>query len=141
LCSLAATRRAPLIVVDASAVLELLLRTERGERVADRVFAPEQRLHAPHLIDVEVTQALRRLVQLKEIDAARAELALGDFLALVFERHSHLETLPRLWQLRDALTAYEASYVALAEGLQAPLLTCDGKLARAHAHDAVVALV
>jgi predicted nucleic acid-binding protein len=130
-----------LIVVDASAVLELLLRTERGERVADCVFAPEQRLHAPHLIDIEVTQALRRLVQLKELDAARAELALGDFLALVIERHSHVETLPRLWQLRDALTAYDASYVALAEGLKAPLLTCDGKLARAHGHDAVVALV
>jgi predicted nucleic acid-binding protein len=130
-----------LIVIDASAVLEMLLGTERGVQVSDRVLTPEQRLHAPHLIDVEITQALRRLVMLKEIDATRAELALGDYLMLVIERHSHTETLPRLWQLRDALSAYDASYIALAEGLQAPLLTCDGKMARAHGHDAVVDLV
>jgi len=130
-----------LIVVDASAVLEMLLGTECGVQIADRVLTPEQRLHAPHLIDVEITQALRRLVMLKEIDAARAELALGDYLALVIERHSQVEMLPRLWQLRDALGAYDASYVALAEGLQAPLLTCDGKLARAHGHEAIVDLV
>ena len=130
-----------MIVVDASAVLEMLLGTERGVHIADRVLTPEQRLHAPHLIDVEITQALRRLVMLKEIDASRAELALGDYLALVIERHSHVEMLPRLWQLRDALSACDASYVALAEGLQAPLLTCDGKLARAHGHEAIVDLV
>jgi predicted nucleic acid-binding protein len=130
-----------LIVVDASAVLEMLLGTERGVQVADRLLTPEQRLHAPHLIDVEITQALRRLVMLKEIAATRAELALEDYLTLVIERHSHVETLPRLWQLRDALSAYDASYIALAEGLQAPLLTCDGKLARAHGHEAIVDLV
>jgi len=130
-----------LIVVDASAVLEMLLGTERGVHVADRVLTPEQRLHAPHLIDLEITQALRRLVMLKEIDATRAELALEDYLTLVIERHSHVETLPRLWQLRDELSAYDASYIALAEGLQAPLLTCDGKLARAHGHEAVVELI
>ena len=69
-----------MIVVDASAVLEMLLGTERGVHVADRVLTPEQRLHAPHLIDLEITQALRRLVMLKEIDATRAELALEDYL-------------------------------------------------------------
>lgn len=130
-----------MIVVDASAVLEMLLGTERGVQVADRLLTAEQRLHAPHLIDVEISQALRRLVTLKEIDASRAELALGDYLALVIERHSHVEILPRLWQLRDALSAYDATYIALAEGLQAPLLTCDGKLARAHGHEAIVDLV
>ena len=129
-----------MIVVDASALLELVLCSERGERIADRALDPQERLHAPHLIDVEVAQTLRRLVRLKELDPARAELALDDYLALVVERHAHVELVPRLWQLRETLTAYDAAYVALAEGLNAPLLTCDGKLARAPGHKAVVEL-
>jgi len=128
------------IVIDASALLELVLRTERGERVADRALDPRERLHAPHLLDVEVVQTLRRLVRLKELDPARAALALDDHLALGVERHAHAELVPRLWQLRETLTAYDAAYVALAEGLNAPLLTCDGKLARAQGHKATVEL-
>ncbi len=129
-----------MIVVDASALLELVLRSERGERVADRALDPEEALHAPHLIDVEVTQTLRRLVLLKDLSPGRAKLALDDYLALVVERHPHIELVPRLWQLRETLTAYDAAYVALAEGLNAPLLTCDGKLARAHGHKARIEL-
>jgi predicted nucleic acid-binding protein len=127
-----------LIVVDASAVLELLLRTERGIRIAERALDPRERMHAPHLLDIEVAQTLRRLVLFKELHSARAELALDDYLALVIIRHGHAGLMPRLWQLRATLTAYDAVYVALAEGLGAPLLTCDGKLARAHGHRAVV---
>ncbi|HJR70080.1 MAG TPA: type II toxin-antitoxin system VapC family toxin [Gammaproteobacteria bacterium] len=130
-----------MIVVDASAVLELLLGTERAERVAARVLAPDERLDAPHLLDIEIGQALRRLAQLNAITVLRAEEALADFASLVIERHAHRELLPRIWQLRDSLTAYDAAYVTLAEALDAPVLTCDAKLGRAHGHRARIEVV
>lgn len=130
-----------MIVIDASALLEILLRTERAERLMERALAASERLHAPHLLDIEVAQALRRLVQRQEITALRAEQALGDCAQLLVERHVHQPLLKRIWQLRDALTAYDGAYVALAEALGAPLLTCDGKLARAHGHRATIELV
>jgi predicted nucleic acid-binding protein len=130
-----------LIVIDASAVLELLLRTEKGRRVETRALALEEHLHAPHLLDIEITQALRRLTQLKEITRARAKEALGDHVALLLKRAPHYDLLPRIWDLRDSVTAYDAAYIALAEGLDAPLLTCDGKLARSHGHRAKIELI
>ena len=130
-----------MIVVDASAVLELLLGTVRGDRVASYALAPEERLHAPHLLDVEVAQALRRLVQLGDITPPRAQQALDDHTALGIDRHAHQDLLPRIWRLRESITAYDAAYVALAEALQAPLLTCDAKLARSHGHRAKMELV
>jgi predicted nucleic acid-binding protein len=129
------------IVVDASAVLELVLGTARGERVASRVLVPQERLDAPHLLDVEVGQALRRLVLLNSLTAARAGQALDDFASLAIERHAHRELLPRIWQLRESLTAYDGAYVALGEALEAPVLTCDTKLARAHGHRARIELI
>jgi len=128
------------IVVDASVVLELLLQSDRGIRAADRILDPQERLHAPHLIDIEISQTLRRLVLLKELRPDRAEVALIDYQSLVIERHAHVDLLSRIWRLRNALTAYDAAYIALAEGLNAPLITCDAKLARAHGHAAVVEL-
>ena len=130
-----------MIVVDASAVLELVLRTEKGKKVEARLLVSAESLHAPHLIDVEVTQALRRLVQLKEITAERGKQALNDHAALNIKRAAHEEMLGRLWQLRDSVTAYDATYVALAEVLDAPLITCDSKLARSHGHRAIVELI
>ena len=130
-----------MIVVDASALLELLLGTARADRIASFALAPEERLHAPHLLDIEIAQALRRLVQLAEITTARAQQALDDQAALVVDRHSHQDLLPRIWQLRESITAYDAAYVALAEALDAPLLTCDAKLARSHGHRARMELV
>lgn len=130
-----------MIVLDASALLELLLGTGRAERVGARALAPDERLHAPHLVDVEVVQVLRRLVQRKDITVSRAAHALDDFAALPVERHSHQDLLPRIWALRDSLTAYDAAYVALAEGLQAPLLTCDARLGRSHGHQARIEIV
>jgi predicted nucleic acid-binding protein len=127
-----------LIVIDASAAIELMLRTELGEKVELRALAPEERLYAPHLLDLEVAQVLRRLTQLKEITAARAQEALDDYAALLVERVVHRELLQRVWQLRDSMTAYDGAYIALAEALDAPLLTCDGKLARAHGHRATI---
>jgi predicted nucleic acid-binding protein len=129
------------IVVDASAILELLLGTARAEGVAARALAPRERLQAPHLVDIEVAQALRRLVQLKAIAAIRAEQALDDFAGFVIERHAHRELLPRIWELRESLTAYDGAYVALAEALDAPVLTCDAKLGRSHGHRARIEVI
>ncbi len=130
-----------MIVIDASALLELLLGTERADRIASRALAPQERLHAPYLLDVEVAQALRRLVQLEDVTARRAQQALDDYAALLVDRHAHLDLIPRIWELRDSVTAYDGAYVALAEALDAPLLTCDAKLGRSHGHRAKVEVV
>ena len=98
-------------------------------------------MHAPQLLDIEITQVLRRLVRQKEITVTRAEQVLDDLANLLIERHEHQALVPRIWQLRDSLSAYDGAYVALAEGLAAPLLTCDAKLAGAHGHRATVELV
>ena len=130
-----------MIVLDASAAVELVLQTPRAERIAARALHPAERLHAPHLIDVEVAQAMRRLLQSREITAARADVALSDFEGLVIERHAHRPLFRRVWGLRASLSAYDATYVALAEALAAPMLTCDDKLARAHGHKAKIEVV
>lgn len=130
-----------MIVLDASAAVELVLQTPRAERIAARALHPAERLHAPHLIDVEVMQVMRRLVQAKEITAARADAALLDFEGLVIERHAHRPLFHRMWGLRASLSAYDATYVALAEALAAPMLTCDDKLARTHGHNAKIEVV
>src|SRR5271156_4984058 len=110
-------------------------------QLMERALEPSERMHAPRLLDIEVTQVLRRLALRKEITAARAEQALDDLSHLVIERHEHQTLVRRIWQLRDSLTAYDGAYVALAEALAAPLLTCDGKLARSHGHRAKIELV
>ena len=130
-----------MIVIDASALLELVLRSALADRIAERALAASASLHAPHLLDIEATHVLRRMVQRKDISANRAEVALADFSDLRIERHSHQGLLVRVWQLRDAMTAYDGSYVALAEALDAPLLTCDGRLARASGHHARIELI
>lgn len=129
-----------MIVLDASAALDLVLGTERAEALAARV-AGATSLHAPHVIDLEVAQALRRVVAAKDAAPRRSLEALGDFVALGVERHDHRVLLGRVWELRGSLTAYDAAYVALAELLRAPLLTCDARLARARGHRAAVELV
>jgi predicted nucleic acid-binding protein len=120
-----------MIVLDASAIVELLLATRRGGAIAARLADPTLSLHVPHLADVEVVQALRRYVRDGELDAASARSAIEDLGALDLERHPHEPLLDRVWALRQNLTAYDAAYVALAEALDAILLTCDGRLARA----------
>jgi predicted nucleic acid-binding protein len=119
------------IVLDASAVLELLLGTPRGRMVAERIADPALGLHAPHLVDVEVAQALRRYVKGGEIDETAGVVALEDLRSLDVERHPHEPLLTRVWELRENLTAYDAVYVALAEALDSKLVTCDGRLGRA----------
>lgn len=118
-------------VLDASAVVELLLGTALGRAVAARVSDPAIDLAAPHLLDVEVAQALRRYVRDRTLTPREAAGALDDLRALDIERHGHEALLDRVWALRENLTAYDAAYVALAEALGTTLLTCDRKLARA----------
>lgn len=130
-----------MIVVDASAVLELLLQTPRADAVSARLFEPRDSIHAPHLLDVEVAQVLRRLVISRRLSHSRAADAISDLESLHIERYPHLPLLRRIWALRDSVTAYDAAYIALAEGLDAPLLTCDRKMARAHGHAAAIELV
>ena len=130
-----------MIVLDASAVVELLLGTSAGRAVAARIASPALSLHVPHLLDVEVTQALRRCAATRVIDdgdATRALLALRD---LDLERHSHEALLDRAWTLRRNVSVYDAVYVALAEALGAVLLTCDARLAGAPGIGASVELV
>jgi predicted nucleic acid-binding protein len=119
------------IVLDASAVVELILQTPAGRSVADRIADPAVGLHVPHLLDLEVAQALRRYAHRGEIDAAEAAEVLGHLRALDLQRHGHEPLLDRVWELRDNLSAYDAVYVALTEVLDATLLTCDRPLSRA----------
>jgi predicted nucleic acid-binding protein len=130
-----------LIVVDASAALESLLRTPAAEAVDRWLFNPTQMLHAPHLIDVEIAQVLRRYETAGAIDPERSRAALGDWSSFPVNRYPHDFLLPRVCELRHNLTAYDAVYVALAEALHAPLLTRDRRLAAAAGHNTQVQLV
>lgn len=130
-----------MIVLDASVVLEVLLRMPAGVALEDRLFGPEETLHAPHLLDVEVAQVLRRYALAGEVGVGRCRTALDDLAGLPLNRYPHDFLLPRAWDLRDNLSAYDAMYVALAEALDAPLLTRDERLARAPAHRARIELV
>lgn len=127
-----------MIVLDASAAIEWLLRSAVGLKIDRRIFSPSESLHAPHLLDVEVAQVLRRYVRDKTIAAQRGQEALEDLGDIPLSRYPHDFLISRIWELRGTLTAYDAAYVALAEVLDAPLLTCDGKIATASGHQADV---
>jgi predicted nucleic acid-binding protein len=129
------------IVVDASALLEVLLGTPDAARVAARISRSEASLHVPHLIDMEVAQVVRRYVQAGGLDLERGRGALETLRSLPLTRYPHTNLLPRIWELRPNLTAYDAAYVALAEALDAPLVTRDRRLAAAPGHSARIELV
>lgn len=130
-----------MIVLDASAAIELLLNTRLGAQVADKISASGETLHAPHLLDVEVLHAVRRLSAAGEIGVRSATQVLTDLAELPVTRYPHEELIDRAWRMRASVTAYDAMYVALAEALDATVLTCDGPLARAHGHRAEIDLV
>jgi predicted nucleic acid-binding protein len=119
------------IVLDASALVELLLNTAAGRTIATRIADPSLGVHVPHLADIEVTQALRRYAREGDLEAVDAATALEDLRSLDLQRHAHEPLLDRVWALRKNLSAYDAVYVALAEVLDTVLLTCDARLARA----------
>ncbi len=130
-----------MIVLDASVVLEVLLRMPAGVAVEERLFEPEESLHVPHLVDVEVAQVLRRYALAGEVETGRCRAALDDLAGLPLTRYPHDFLMSRVWDLRGNLSAYDAVYVALAEALDAPLLTRDRRLANAPGHGARVEVV
>ncbi len=130
-----------MIVVDASAVIEVLLGTSAASRIADRFFAGGETLHAPHLLDVEVAQVLRRYALARAFGAERGEEALEDLAEFPISRYPHQPFLFRIWELRHNVTAYDAAYIALAEALDVPLVTRDAKLASTDGHKARIELV
>jgi predicted nucleic acid-binding protein len=128
------------IVLDASAAVDWLLQTPAGQQIENRLYARSESLHAPHLLDVEVAQVLRRLVRETVISAQRAEEAIHDLADLRATRYPHFVFLSRIWQLRHNLSAYDAAYVALAENLGATLITRDARLASASGRAVAVEL-
>jgi predicted nucleic acid-binding protein len=129
------------IVIDASVLVDILLRVPTADAVAYGLFHTGETLHAPHLLDLEVTQALRGHEARRRADPARCREALDDLSRISLFRHPHNMLLARIWELRNNITAYDAAYVALAEFLGAPLLTRDRRLANAAGHRARIDLV
>jgi predicted nucleic acid-binding protein len=129
-CEQVATATERVIVVDTSAVLEALAARDPAPGLVERL-ASDGDLHGPHLIDTEVLHALRRMILGHEITDERAADALSDFAQLTLARYPHAPLSDRVWELRHNLTAYDATFVALAEALDTPLVTCDARLAAA----------
>lgn len=127
--------------MDASIILEVLLRTKSAQTIEKKIFSRGQTLHAPHLIDVEISQVIRRYTSAGELTQERGFQAIEDLMEFRFSRYSHEILLPRIWELRANMTAYDAAYVALAEVLDAPLLTRDAKLARSTGSIARIELI
>ena len=127
-----------MIVLDASAAIDWLLQTTAGRRIENRIYSRGESLHAPHLLDLEVAQVLRRLVRETAVTAQRADQAIQDLLSLRVARYPHFVFLPQIWQLRNNLSAYDAAYVALTEKLGATLITRDARLASASARGVMV---
>jgi predicted nucleic acid-binding protein len=128
------------IVLDASAAVDWLLQTSAGQSIERRIYSRNETLHAPHLLDLEATQVLRRLSLQRVVSAHRADEAVRDLLDLRVTRYPHLVLMPRVWQLRHNFSAYDAAYVVLAEKLGATLLTRDARLASVTGHVALVEL-
>lgn len=126
-----------MLVLDTSAAIDALAGTSPASGLIERL-GDDGDLHAPHLIDVEFIQALRRLEAAGHLGADRARDLLDDFLDLPVVRYPQHHLAERIWDLRHNLTAYDAAYVALAESLDVPLVTCDARLASAPGHRARV---
>lgn len=129
-----------MLVVDASAVVEVVMGTPTGFVIEEAVFGSDESIAAPHLIDVEVLHVVRRCHHQRLLSTERSEQALEDLADLPITRFGHSPLYSAIWRLRDHLTAYDAAYVALAEMLDAPIVTCDGKLARSTGHNVNVRL-
>lgn len=119
-----------MLVIDTSALIQTLAGRAPDPLLVDRL-ARDGDLHAPHLVDVELLHALRRLTLSGDLSDDRAQDARTDFGELALTRYPHEPLADRAWELRHNLTAYDAVFVALAEMLATPLITCDARLAGA----------
>ena len=130
-----------MIVLDASAIVAVLLDPGSGaERIRERIEGPGESHHVPHVMDLEVLHALRRQALRGVLSPRRSAEALEDLANIMFVRYPHTSLMQRIWELRENLTAYDAAYVALAEALDAPLVTMDARLAQAPGHNVAVEL-
>lgn len=129
-----------MIVLDASAAVDWLLQTPAGRHIDKRIYSRNESLHAPQLLDLEVAQVLRRLAREGRISSQRADEAIRDLLDLRVTRYPHSLLLPRIWQLRHNLSAYDAAYVVLAEKLGGTLISRDNRLASTPGHTAQIEL-
>ena len=130
-----------MIVLDASAMLEQLLGTPKGQKVWEQYLVEGQSFHVPHLLDLEVAQVLRRYSKQNSSAAFRITQAFKDFQDFPLTRYPHDFLLPRIWTLRENFTAYDATYIALAEILHVPFVTCDTRLANSPGHSAKLILI
>ena len=121
-----------MIVLDASVVVELLSNGALADSVRRDLTGSGESLIVPHLLDVEVASALRKLVAGKRLDSHRSEEFLVGLALLPAERYSHIPLLGRIWELRHNFTAYDAAYIALAEATDSVLYTSDEKLCKGH---------
>ena len=121
-----------MIVLDASVVVELLTHGILADSIRSELARRNESVSVPHLIDVEVISALRRLVAGQRIDSHRSQQFLAELVALPAERYSHTPLIGRIWELRHNFTAYDAAYIALAEATDSVLYTCDEKLCSGH---------
>ena len=123
-----------MIVLDASAAVAVLLNLGVGARhIRERMEREDGGLHVPHLFEIEVINALRHHALRHGISESRRLELLEDLTTMSISRYAHTAMLPRIWELRDNVSAYDAAYIVLAETLEAPLVTRDARLARAPA--------
>jgi predicted nucleic acid-binding protein len=121
-----------MIVLDASVVVELLTNGALADSIRSDLSGRDDSFIVPHLVDVEVVSAIRRLVAGQRIEANRSEQFLTGLAALPAERYSHTPLIGRIWELRHSFTAHDATYIALAEATSAVLYTSDEKLCKGH---------
>ena len=129
-----------MIVLDASAAVDWLLQTPAGRQIETRIYSQNETLHTVHLLDLEVTQVLRRLSAKGVVTTQRADQAVQDLFDLRITRYAHFPILSRVWQLRHSFSAYDAAYIVLAEILAAPLITRDARTASTTGHSAFIEL-
>ncbi len=128
-----------MLVIDTSAIIDAIAAREPAPGLVERL-SEDGDLHAPYLLDIEFLHALRAMTMRSEITAERAADARTDFAETALLRYSHEPLSDRIWGLRHNLSAYDAAFVALAEALEAPLITCDGRLASSTGHGAQIEL-
>jgi predicted nucleic acid-binding protein len=121
-----------MIVLDASVVVELLTNGSLADSIRTELARRDDSFIVPHLIDIEVMSAFRRLVAGQRIDSHRSGQFLAELAALPAERYSHTPLIGRIWELRHNFTAYDAAYIALAEATGSVLYTCDERLRKGH---------